>query len=46
MNPKLAKLIVKGALSIGVSAVIGYMIKMEKEIESRIDEHYEENNEK
>jgi hypothetical protein len=43
MNEKLAKFLVKTALSIGVSAVIGYMIKAEKEIENRIDEHYETN---
>lgn len=43
MNEKLAKFIIKGALSIGVSAVIGFMIKAEKEIESRVDEHYKTN---
>ena len=45
MNEKLTKMIVKGALSIGVAAVIGYMIKAEKEIEKRIDDYYEEKNE-
>lgn len=41
MNPKLTKLIVKGALGFGISAVIGYTIKMEKRIEERIDEHFD-----
>ena len=42
MNEKLVKMIVKGALGLTVSAVIGYMIKAEKEIEKRIDDYYDE----
>lgn len=41
MNPKLAKMIVKGALGFGISALIGYTIKMEKKIEERVDQHYD-----
>lgn len=42
MNNKLAKILVKGAISIGISAVIGYTIRLEKEIEKRIDGYYDE----
>lgn len=45
MNEKLAKFLIKGALSIGVSALIGYAIKLEKQIDGRIDEHYDETSE-
>lgn len=41
MNPKLTKLVVKGALGFAISAVIGYTIKMEKQIEERLDEHFD-----
>jgi hypothetical protein len=41
MNPKLVKLLVKGALSLTVASVIGYTIKLEKKAEERIDEHFE-----
>lgn len=41
MNPKLAKLLVKGALGLAVSAAIGYTIKMENKLGERIDEHFE-----
>jgi hypothetical protein len=40
MNPKLQKLILKGAVGFAISAVIGYTIKMEKHIEQRIDDHF------
>lgn len=42
MNSKFAKILVKGAISIGISAVIGYTIRLEKEIEKRIDGYYDE----
>lgn len=45
MNEKLVKMIVKGALGLAVSALIGQMIKAEKEIEKRIDDYYDENTE-
>jgi hypothetical protein len=41
MSPKLIKFLVKGSLSLAISAAIGYTIKMEKRIEEAIDEHYE-----
>lgn len=40
MNPKLKTMLVKGALGIVVSTVIGYMIKMEVKAEARIEEHF------
>lgn len=42
MNAKLAKMLVKGAVGFVFSAAIGYVIKVEKGIEERIDEHYAE----
>jgi hypothetical protein len=44
MNPKLVKMLVKGALSLTVATAIGYTIKMEKKAEERIDEHFEAKN--
>jgi hypothetical protein len=41
MNPKLMKMLVKGALSLTVASAIGYTIKLEKKAEERIDEHFE-----
>lgn len=41
MSPKLIKFLVKGSLSLAVSAAIGYAIKAEKRIEEAIDEHYD-----
>lgn len=46
MNPKLMKLIIKGALGFGISALIGYTIKMEKLAEGRIDEHFDSKDQK
>jgi hypothetical protein len=40
MNPKLAKLIVKGATGLLFSAFIGYTIKVEKKVEEQIDDYY------
>ena len=40
MNPKIMKLIVKGALGLAVSATIGTMIKTEKNIGVHIDEYF------
>lgn len=40
MNPKLAKFLVKQSIGLAFAAAIGYAIKMEKRIETRIDEHY------
>lgn len=42
MNSKLAKMIVKSALGFGMSALIGYAVKIEKKIGDRIDDHYDE----
>lgn len=42
MNPKLAKFIAKQGLGAVVALAIGIMVKFEKRIESRIDEHYAE----
>lgn len=42
MNPKLMKLIVKGAIGLAFSAAIGYTIKLEKAVEERIDDHFDE----
>ena len=44
MNPKLMKMLVKGALSLTVASAIGYTIKLEKKAEERIDEHFENKN--
>jgi methylthioribose-1-phosphate isomerase len=44
MNEKIAKMVVKGAVSLGVSALIGYMIKMERRLEQSIDDHYANEN--
>lgn len=41
-NAKLAKFIVKQVLGASVALVIGYMMKMEKKLEDRIDEHYDD----
>lgn len=41
MDPRLAKLVVKGALGVAVSTVIGFMIKAEHHVDDRIDEHYD-----
>lgn len=41
-NAKVIKFVVKGALGIVFSAAIGYTIKLEKKIEERIDDHYDE----
>jgi len=40
VNPKIMKLIVKGALGLAVSATIGTMIKTEKNIGVHIDEYF------
>jgi hypothetical protein len=40
MNPKLAKFIAKQGFSIVGAVLIGYIIKTEKKIEAKIDEHY------
>lgn len=44
MNDKIAKLIVKNVLGFATAAMIGYMIKQERKLEERIDEHYENKN--
>lgn len=41
MNPTVAKYLVKGVFGLGVSSVIGIMIKMEHRVDDRIDEHYD-----
>jgi hypothetical protein len=41
MNPKLMKIIVKGAFGLAISAVIGYTIKMEKKADERIDDYFD-----
>jgi hypothetical protein len=41
VNPKLMKMLVKGALSLSVASLIGYTIKLEHKAEERIDEHFE-----
>jgi hypothetical protein len=42
-KPKLSKaFVVKQAVGFIFAAAIGYAIKMEKKIETRIDEHYSE----
>lgn len=40
MNPKLTKILVKGALTVASSILIAYTIKMEKAASERIDEHF------
>lgn len=45
MNQKLIKMVVKGALGFGVSALIGYTMKAERKIEERIDKHFDEKTE-
>lgn len=42
INPKTAKLIVKGIASLGFSALIGYTYKAGKKIDAAIDEHFSE----
>lgn len=44
MNDKIVKFIVKGSISLGTAALIGYMIKQERKLEERVDEHYENKN--
>ena len=39
-NPKLAKMIVKGAASLIISVTLGYTYKTGKKIDERIDEYY------
>lgn len=41
MNPKLMKFIVKNAFGLAVTTAIGYMIKMERKVEDRIDDHFD-----
>ena len=41
MNPKLMKMLVKGALSLTVASAIGYAIKLEKKADDAIDEHFD-----
>jgi preprotein translocase subunit Sss1 len=41
VNPKLTKMVVKGAIGLCVSGMIGYMIKLEKKVDDKIDEHYD-----
>lgn len=41
MNPKFAKLLVKLAISLAGSVVLGYTYKTEKTLQTRIDEHYD-----
>jgi len=42
MNEKLVKMIVKTALGAATSALIGYMVKVEKKAQVKIDEYYDE----
>jgi methylthioribose-1-phosphate isomerase len=46
MDLKFKKMIVKGALSLAVAAVIGYMIKVEDAAQDRLDEHYHNSSKK
>jgi hypothetical protein len=41
IKPKLMKVAAKGALGLAVSALIGYVVKLELRVEERIDEHFE-----
>lgn len=41
LSPKIVKIVIKTALGFGVSALIGYTIKMEKLVEEHIDGHFE-----
>jgi hypothetical protein len=41
MNPKIMKFLVKGGLSLAVSAAIGYAIKLERKAEAAIDDYYD-----
>lgn len=40
MDQKLKATIVKFALGLATAAVIGYIIKLEREIDAHIDDHY------
>lgn len=41
MNPKFVKFVVKNAFGLAVTAFIGYTIKMERKIEEKIDDHFD-----
>ncbi len=44
-NPRFAKMITKGIFGLGVSALIGVMIKMEYRVDDKIDAHFDRKNE-
>lgn len=40
MNRRIKKMLVKGVIGFGVSALIGYVIKLEQDLEADIDANY------
>lgn len=40
MNPKIVKFVIKGVISLGISAVIGYVIKGQDSIDTAVDEFF------
>lgn len=43
-HPHFAKIVTKGIFGLGVSALIGILIKMEYQIDDKIDAHYDRKN--
>lgn len=41
IQPRVAKLVIKGVFGLAVSALIGYTIKMEHKVDDKIDEYYD-----
>jgi hypothetical protein len=41
MNPKLAKMLAKGAVGIPITMALGLLVRVNHKIDDRIDEHYD-----
>jgi hypothetical protein len=41
VSPRIAKFVTKSVFGLGVSALIGVMIKMEYRVDDKIDAHYD-----